>query len=96
MRFKIEYSKTKTDRWGHILPSQMFTEFADTQLDAEVKAVAISSKHKKYDVNVLDTEGPDVEGCTTWCVSGFRAGKEVFTNFDYLRASGLDVSLTNK
>ena len=86
MRFKIEYSKTKTDRWGHILPSPVMVEFVDDLAEAEEKARVISSKNKKRDVNVFDTEGPEFRDGTIWCVYGFKAGRRIFINQDYFKA----------
>ena len=89
MRYKIEYSVTKTDCWGHILPSTLSVEYAETLTEAEGRAVEISAKLRKYDVNVLDLEGPAEDGNTTWCVSGYKAGRCIMTNVNYFERIGL-------
>ena len=89
MRYKIEYSRTKTDHYGHILPSTLSVEYAETLTEAENRAIEISAKFKKYDVNVLDMERPDAEGGSTWCVMSFKAGKSIKTNVDYFKTFGL-------
>ena len=85
MRYKIEYSRTKTDHWGHILPPTLSVEYAETLTEAENRAIEISSRLKKHDVNVLDMERPNAEGGSTWCVMSFKAGKSIKTNVDYFK-----------
>ena len=82
MRYKIEYSMIKTDHWGHILPSTLSVEYAATLTEAEDRAIELSAKFKKYDVNVFDLEGPEHE---VWCVFGYKAGKSIKTNVDYFK-----------
>lgn len=94
MRYKIEYSRTRTDRWGHILPSpSMRVEWAATLEEARSKALCISKAFKKWDVNVLDKKGPkldeeDVAGATTWGVCGYLNGRLIDTNDLYFSKIG--------
>ena len=89
MRYKIEYSVTKIDCWGHILPSTLSVEYAATLTEAEDRAIELSAKFKKYDVNVFDLEGPVEDGDTTWYVYGYKAGRRIMTNIDYFKRIGL-------
>ena len=86
MRYKIEYSRTKTDRWGHFITSPFQTEFANNLEEAEDRARILSTKLKKHDVTVFDTEGPQFRDVTAWCVYGFKGGRRIFVNEDYFKA----------
>lgn len=85
MRYKIECFKVKTDKWGHILSSRGFEQFASTLEEAIEKAISISAKFRTYDVNIYDMKGPkededDIEGETTWCVNSYKKGKLIDSN----------------
>lgn len=85
MRYKIEYSTVKTDKWGHILSEKGFTEYASTLQEAIEKAIYISKAFWNWDVNILDKKGPkldedDVDGETTWCINSYKKGKLIFSN----------------
>lgn len=90
MRFEIEYGKgPKLDRWGHYLPDQppIHSVFVETLEEAKRIAFSISLEHKKWSVNVYDTQGPSLEEDTsteTWLVYGFEKGI-CMTNDDYFK-----------
>ena len=89
--FKIEISKCKTDRWGHILPSSdMQPLFCETLDEAVKQAVTLSNKYKKNDVSVLDLNGPieyPEDGLSTiWCVCAYKGGKLICKNRFYYDA----------
>ena len=81
MRYKIEYFRMKTDKWGHILPCEVYLEYANTLTEAENKAHEISLKFKKYSVNVYDLQG---YGKVTWLVGGYEKGV-YYKNDNYKR-----------
>lgn len=83
MRFKIQYGKTRTDKWGHILPSLMYDVFKGTLEEAVKTATEISNKYKSYDVLVIDRRGPELEEGRTWLVYSYKGGVCIFKNEDY-------------
>jgi len=89
MKYMIEYGPDdKRDRWGHtIKAAPVYKEYFSTQVEAEKTAMQISKEHKKWTVNVFDTQGPTDEDLpsTLWLMASFEGGIK-WTNDNYTKA----------
>jgi hypothetical protein len=59
-RFKIEYGKCRTDKWGHMFPSTYHCEYTNNLQEAldRAKELSKTKKWKNCSINVLDLRGP--------------------------------------
>ena len=92
MRYKISYGPDdKRDKWGHtIKAATIHSEYFNKYVEAEKVALQISKEHKKWTVNVFDTQGPVEEDLpdTLWLIVSFEDGIK-WTNDNYTKACRL-------
>ena len=92
MRYKIEYGPDdKYDRLGHLKKAApVYTDYADTNIEGETKALKISAQHKKWTVSLFDTcgpiEDPEDSNSTLWLICSYKGGKRICTNNNYTHA----------
>lgn len=88
MRYKIIWGKDdKRDKWGHFIASYpQHVEWASDNIEAECRALELSKSHKKYEIIIYDTEGPEFEGGTTWFYAAYKGGKRIDSNPSYSSA----------
>jgi hypothetical protein len=99
-RFKIEYGKCRTDKWGHMFPSNFHCEYTNDLQEALDRAKELSNtkRWKNCSINVLDLRGPvcaeyyqegeQLPEYETWLIYSYENGV-LWTNDNYpgLRAS---------
>lgn len=92
MRYKISYGPDdKRDRWGHtVKAATIYSKYFDKYIEAEKAALQISKEHKKWTVNIFDTQGPVEEDLpdTLWLIASFERGIK-WTNDNYTKACRL-------
>lgn len=91
MRYKISYGpEDKINKWGYIIKAApVYTKYANSDIEAEEIAMRISKEHKKWDVHIFDTKGPqdDPEDSisTLWLMKSYKKGTLVFENYEYYK-----------
>lgn len=99
-RFKIEYGKCRTDKWGHMFPSTYHCEYTNNLQEAldRAKELSKTKRWKNCSINVLDLRGPvdtstydegeQIPEYETWLLYSFENGR-MWTNNNYpgLKAS---------
>lgn len=99
-RFKIEYGKCRTDKCGHMFPSNFHCEYTNNLQEAldRAKELSKTKKWKNCSINVLDLCGPvcaeyyqedeQMPEYETWLIYSYENGV-LWTNDNYpgLRAS---------
>lgn len=90
--FKVAYGKpARRNKYGYFLPKDQqpptFERYFSDYNDALQFASEMGRLHKKWNVSMLDLNGPLDEDSKVWLVASFEKGKVAF-NPNYVEAFG--------